>query len=459
MSKKIALISLTVIIVGFLCFGAYHVFIRNSGISAEGDSRNNELPFLSVRGKVIVDPRGDEVFLRGVNFGGFLSYGGMGLPTEADLTEDQLREELEKRMGRESTDFLFDEYSKNIIQKQDFVNAKEAGVNFIRLMFDYRCVETGKIDEAVGWAKEAGIYVILDMQAAPGAQNTFAHANHDGAARLWTDRANQDEMVRLWEVLAGRFKDEPAVAGYEIVNEPCVADNEKLASLYKRMIEAIREIDRRHIILLDDNGNLDFSVFKENDFGSNLVYVFHVYSEGVLMRIPEYQAFGEERQVPVMCNEYGDMALIAFFEAEGIPHAPMHYKLNRDNPDTPFYYLPPNNLYSIWIHDIVQRSSDGSVLSRRITGLIGESSLSQDLKDTLLAILREKGTIGEADIKLLGRDAYTQASGIVAEIRNIKSALALDAIAETFQEKSRAEKNALMESLRTEYWERGMMGF
>jgi hypothetical protein len=464
MLKRIVSISLSAVVLGLLCFCAYLFFSNESDTSAESEKSDgpplpDELPFLSVQGDTTVDEQGEEVFLRGVNFGGFLSFEGMGLPTEAVLTEDRLREELEKRMGKENTDLLFDEYRKNIIQKQDFANAKDAGANFVRLMFDCRYAETGKIEEAVGWAKEAGIYVILDMQAAPGGQNTFSHSNHDGTARLWTDRANRDETVRLWEILAKRFKDEPAVAGYEILNEPCADDNDKLASLYKSAIEAIRRIDQRHIILLDDNGNLDFSVFKENDFGSNLVYVFHVYSEGVFNKVPEYQAFGEERKVPVICNEYGGMELIAFFEAEGIPHAPMHYKLNRDNPGTPFYYLPPDNLYSVWIHDILQRSSDGNALSRKAAGLIDESGLPQGMKDALMEILRTKGTIGEEDIKALGRDAYSQVIGIVEEIQNIKSDLALDAIADTFSEKSREEKLALMESLQTQYWKKGTMEF
>ena len=81
----------------------------------------------------------------------------------------------------------------------------------------------------------------------------------------------------LWEVLADRYKDEPWVAGYNLLNEPADPTGERLEPLYRRLEAAIRKIDPEHIIFLEgDCFSRDFS-----SFGSplpNTVYSPHNYA-------------------------------------------------------------------------------------------------------------------------------------------------------------------------------------
>src|SRR5262249_48299469 len=126
------------------------------------------------------------------------------------------------------------------------------------------------LDHLIGWCKKDGIYVDIDMHAAPGGQTG---ANIDDSAddkpELFMDKRYQDRLVSLWVKIAERYKDEPTVAMYDLLNEPlpnrtgaAAKYKDQLEPLYTRITQAIRAVDKRHMITLEgaDWAN-DWSVF------------------------------------------------------------------------------------------------------------------------------------------------------------------------------------------------------
>lgn len=155
-----------------------------------------------------------------------------------------------------------DGYTKNI-EPSDFAAIRSWGMNCVRLgiLWDGLEPQPGKIDEEyldriariVGWAKAEGIYVILDMH-----QDLYSVKFSDGAppwatldegksyqpTPVWSDAyfvseavqvsldhfwANsaapdgvglQDHYARVWRRVAEKFRNEPAVLGYDLMNEP-----------------------------------------------------------------------------------------------------------------------------------------------------------------------------------------------------------------------------------------------
>lgn len=96
--------------------------------------------------------------------------------------------------------------------------------------------------------------------------------------------------MHLWEALADRYKDEPAVAGYNPINEPADEDGETLLAFYQRLEKAIRAIDPRHVLFLDGNKySTDFSVFEHTPEPlPNSVYTAHDYALPGIARATEY---------------------------------------------------------------------------------------------------------------------------------------------------------------------------
>lgn len=93
-----------------------------------------------------------------------------------------------------------------------------------------------------------------------------------------------DSAVWLWERIAERYKDEPWVTGYNLLNEPADPHPEfaRLLGFYDRAIEAIRNVDERHILFLDGNTYAtDFGKFPRDvkeRWGENVAYAIHDYS-------------------------------------------------------------------------------------------------------------------------------------------------------------------------------------
>jgi aryl-phospho-beta-D-glucosidase BglC (GH1 family) len=78
-------------------------------------------------------------------------------------------------------------------------------------------------------------------------------------------------------VIAERYKDQPWVAGYDLINEPADPTDEIIFPYYKRLNDAIRKIDPNHILFLEGNTySTDFSMFTE--VWDQVVYTNHDYA-------------------------------------------------------------------------------------------------------------------------------------------------------------------------------------
>lgn len=80
--------------------------------------------------------------------------------------------------------------------------------------------------------------MILDLHAAPGAQNCEEMGDSpDGIAHLWTEPAlYRQPTIDLWQSIAEHYRDEPAIGGYDIAT---------LRDFYVDVTAAIRAVDPR----------------------------------------------------------------------------------------------------------------------------------------------------------------------------------------------------------------------
>ncbi|CAE6462125.1 unnamed protein product [Rhizoctonia solani] len=77
-----------------------------------------------------------------------------------------------------------------------------------------------RILRAIGDAERYGLGVLIDLHAAPGAQNRDAHSGTGtGEVRMWT-RTNLSRTVHALQVLTAQLASRPNVVGIELVNEP-----------------------------------------------------------------------------------------------------------------------------------------------------------------------------------------------------------------------------------------------
>lgn len=304
-----------------------------------------------VEGGRIVDAHGREVLLRGANVNAYVEYwSGNDFPTTFPFTESDAR-----RMS-------------------------EIGWNAVRLLLSWSLVEPepgvydeayiDQIESAVAILERHGLYSIIDLhqdawsatlaarpdevceppaEPALGWDGAPAWATLDGGAArciLNGTRETSPAVVSSWDSffaneegpggvglrtryanmlghLAERFANDPAVAGYDIMNEPGALSppqQEGLSELYTEALAAIRAGENRaggppHLVLFEPSSLWSaIGVGPPIDFerDENVVYAPHIYTGGFsgtpitrdafLIAVEEAAGFGG---APVLTGEWG----------------------------------------------------------------------------------------------------------------------------------------------------------
>lgn len=73
--------------------------------------------------------------------------------------------------------------------------------------------------QALDWAQEAGVFVIIDLHGAPGSQNGFDNSGRKGAID-WTTGDTISQTHAALDQIRNDHANHPAVASIELLNEP-----------------------------------------------------------------------------------------------------------------------------------------------------------------------------------------------------------------------------------------------
>ncbi|MDB5031848.1 cellulase family glycosylhydrolase [Mucilaginibacter sp.] len=305
--------------------------------------------FLKANGRLIVDGKGNKIILRGMGLGGWMLQEGYMFKLGNLGRQYIIRQHIEDVAGAEYTAKFYDKWLTNHTRKIDVDSMAAWGFNSIRLPMHYNLytlsvdkepvagkntwVEKGfaMTDSLVKWCRAAHIYLILDLHAAPGGQgNDLPISDRDpDKPSLWESKANQDKMIALWKKLAQRYANEPAIGGYDIINEPnwgfesaddkrgtSETKNEPLRKLMMDITTAIREVDKNHIVIVEGNGfgNNYRGIFPLWD--NNMVVSFHKYGNfNNVKAIQSFLILSEQYNVPLWLGESGENSDTWFTEA------------------------------------------------------------------------------------------------------------------------------------------------
>ena len=207
-----------------------------------------EEDFLTTKGQDIVNQKGEKIRLKGVNLGAWMIWEDWLCPYEESLDHYTILEILTERFGEEKAYELMDIYMDNWITEYDLDEIKSMGFNCVRVPFWFRNFyydDNGRkiLDENGEWdfsrldwvieeCNERKLYVVLDMHGAVGYQSDAPHNGKKGECGLYDD-TDQGERYReltdeLWTAIASRYKNEPAVAMYDLLNEPMRSEERRV---------------------------------------------------------------------------------------------------------------------------------------------------------------------------------------------------------------------------------------
>lgn len=297
------------------------------------------LTMLKTQNGKIVNEAGKEVFLKGVNLGGWLLWEGHIFGWD-ELPQYKLKQWLVEQNGEKKTEKFIGKLRETFFTRDDMKAIHDMGFNWVRLLFNYHIFEDDDkpfvykkegfeiIDHALSWCKEFQVYCMIDFHAAPGAQSPSAYADSSGMSLLWTKKSNRERFVKLWEAISERYKNAPEVAGYDLLNEPAAYSAKKLSALYNETIAAIRKHDKKHIIFVEGDLWASQIATLADVKDGNMAYNFHYYTPWIPgapsgytypgkkddysfgpaemeKAIIPYVKYAKEHNVPLICSEFG----------------------------------------------------------------------------------------------------------------------------------------------------------
>lgn len=303
---------------------------------------------LKTSGQKIVNDKGENIQLRGLGLGGWMLQEGYMLKT-ADFAGPQykIKEKIAELIGEDGMNEFYQAYLKNGITKQDIDLLAKSGFNSIRLPMHYNLytlpiekepvkgkdtwLEEGfkMTDDLLQWCTDNKIYLILDLHAAPGGQGNDVNISDNDKSKpsLWESEENQRKTVALWKKLAERYKDNPWIGGYDLINEPNInftgknpngtdeMSNAPLWKLQKDITAAIRAVDKKHMIFIEGNGWGNNYNGLPALWDNNMAFSFHKYwnynDDQTLKFALDLR---EKHNVPIWLGETGENSNVWFTE-------------------------------------------------------------------------------------------------------------------------------------------------
>jgi len=203
-------------------------------------------------------------------------------------------------------------------------------------------------------AHAAGLKVVVVPLSLPGAR---WQQQNDGEFddRLWSQPGYTDQAVRFWRDLAAALADHPAVAAYNLVNEPVperkaplplredagiperqawqqaqAGTLRDLPAFYERIIAAIREVDPLTPVMVDAGwyGNpRSLAAWPRRLADDRVLYAFHVYEPYEATSAPNMRRETPFRYPGEVRGEHWDRSVVAsrvdaafdWARAQGLP--------------------------------------------------------------------------------------------------------------------------------------------
>jgi glucan 1,3-beta-glucosidase len=273
---------------------------------------------LTTQGTLWTDSQGEPITLKGTNLGNWLlmEFWMMNQSANTQATDQcSLEATLDERFGFVEREQLMDLFRDNWITERDWDVMARFGLNVIRLPFIWNLIEDENnpktlrtdawqyLDYAIDKAQEQGMYVILDLHGAVGAQGLQDHSGCAGQNQYWDNAEYQERTIWLWQQIAERYSDNGTVAAYGLLNEPWGTTADNLADVMITLYASVREKDADKIIILPGhNTGIDAYGQPSSFNGSNVAFDMHFYPGIFGWGEPDYQTHRDW----LTCGENGN---------------------------------------------------------------------------------------------------------------------------------------------------------
>ena len=328
---------------------------------------------LHTESTAILNAEGEEVTLRGTNFGGWGIMEDWFCPFTDPAGEENCYQTLVERFGAEATHELFRTYRSNWITELDYKNVADAGMNVVRLPIWYRnfqsdddgtwyrkadgSIDFSELDEVIESCRRYGLYLIIDAHGLPGYQNDYDHCGKSKSMSLFDDtdkgRRYREVVVDFWVEIARHCAGDPVIAMYDLMNEPLGTNitrdksyQQTFGDFSDELYRAVRAVDPDHIISMEAIWAPD-AIPSPDVYGwTNIVYQEHLYDiSNVAMLAKVNEIRDADYDSPFLIGEFYPRGLATFdymlslFNSRGLSWTTWTYKGAGPDADTSPWFM------------------------------------------------------------------------------------------------------------------------
>ena len=109
--------------------------------------------------------------------------------------------------------------------------------------------ELQRLDRLIPVCRESGLLLLIDLHTPPGGRDEASDC------RMFKEPRFQEKFLEVWDKIARRYRGNPTVWGYDLVNEPCEGTLGEGCLDWQALAEAtakrVRAIDPNHAIVIE----------------------------------------------------------------------------------------------------------------------------------------------------------------------------------------------------------------
>ncbi|KAF2768859.1 putative Exo-beta-1,3-glucanase [Teratosphaeria nubilosa] len=180
--------------------------------------------------------------IRGVNLGGWLVLEPWITPSifqAYDFSKGIVDEyTLNQKLGNQTAhDTVLKPHWDSWVQLSDMQKIADSGFNLVRIPVGFWAYDTfgtpyamgaaPYIDSAIGWARQVGLKVIIDLHGAPLSQNGFDNSGQRLDKPGWTEGDSVSQTLSVLQTIQDKYGDssyDDVVAAIELLNEPLISE-------------------------------------------------------------------------------------------------------------------------------------------------------------------------------------------------------------------------------------------
>lgn len=193
-----------------------------------------------------------------------------------------------------------------------------------------------QLDEMVTLGKQAGMRSAFKLTVYALGSSAHAEFSSEDWRDLYLDKDGRQELLlKAWRPLFERYKNEPAVFGYDLLNEPCATRAKKqiwelaprfhdsqtflrdyFVPLYRKLIDELHQISPTGKWALYQPYHVPPTVHRQTGFAclpltvpmerSGIVLAAHFYGQDPLPAVQRYASDAAVSQAPLLFGEYGN---------------------------------------------------------------------------------------------------------------------------------------------------------